>query len=105
VSCVAATSSPKTDLEPDANAAYAYYAGDYRKSLSIIVGGSYTSCVPAFGCASSEDETDMKERAKKVSREMYDVAMRACVRLEDSGWAGYLADASSKYVGIPFDGY
>jgi hypothetical protein len=82
----------------DANAAYAYYAGDYRKSLSIIIGGSYTSHVPALGFASGELETSMKERANKVSREMYDTAMRASVQLEDSGWAGYLAAASRKYV-------
>lgn len=87
-------------LVADANAAYAYYACDYRKSLSIIVGGSYTSHVPALGSGTTEDETAMKERANKVSREMYDTAMRASVRLEDSGWAGYLADASSKYVSV-----
>lgn len=86
--------------QPDANAAYAYYSGDYRKSLSIILGGSYTAYVPELGAATTEDETTMKEKAKKVSREMFDVAMRACVRLEDSGWAGYLADTSSKYVRV-----
>lgn len=42
----------------------------------------------------------MIQRANKVSREMYDTAMRASVRLEDSGWAGYLADVSSKYVSV-----
>lgn len=84
--------------DSDANAAYAYYAGHYRKSLSIIIGGSYTADVPAFGLAAAELDAALKDRANKLSREMYDTAMRTCVQLKDSGWAGYLADVSQKYV-------
>lgn len=83
-------------LHIEANAAYAYYAGDYRKSLNIILGGSNTASVPLFDPAILDKS--LEERANKLSRETYSTVMRTCTKLEEAGWAGYLADASQKYV-------
>ncbi|GHJ85577.1 hypothetical protein NliqN6_1979 [Naganishia liquefaciens] len=79
----------------DANAAYAYYAGDYRKCLNIILGGSYDATVPPFSSATLDKAVE--NRANALSREIYSTVMRTCVKLNEAGWAGYLADASQKY--------
>ena len=80
----------------EANAAYAYYAGDYRRCLNVILGGSYTASVPPFSSTSLDGA--IEDRANSLSRETYSTVMRTCVKLEETGWAGYFADASSKYV-------
>ncbi|KAJ9108973.1 hypothetical protein QFC21_000296 [Naganishia friedmannii] len=86
----------------DANVAYEFYAGNYRKSLNVLLGRTETDDTPP-PCASptAKTETDMETRVDKLSREMFDCGMRTCVKLNDAQWAGYLADASRKYWSMP----
>lgn len=87
----------------DANVAYEFYAGNYRKSLNALLGRTETDDTPPPSSASptAKTEIDLKNTVDKLSREMFDCGMRTCVKLNDSQWAGYLADAGRKYVSPP----
>ncbi|KAJ9125321.1 hypothetical protein QFC22_000278 [Naganishia vaughanmartiniae] len=87
---------------PDANVVYEFYAGNYRKSLNVLLGRTENDDTPPPSASpTSKAETEMKNKIDKLSREMFDCGMCTCVKLDDAEWAGYLADASRKYWSMP----
>ncbi|KAJ9097348.1 hypothetical protein QFC19_006816 [Naganishia cerealis] len=83
-------------------AAYEESKRNYRESLNTLLGKIETDKTPPPAVSpSSENEKILKNRVDKLSREMFDTAMRTCVKLNDVKWAGYVADASQKYWKMP----